>query len=125
MKTTQAAFKIRIYKKSVSFTWLSTCDLKAKVNVGELVRLAWKLGLDANGSSITVDSLDAYNRLLVYAAVRPFLDNGAELALLVQNMNSWEASYWASVIREAWWAGEGQRGVSRVAKAFITLFGLM
>jgi hypothetical protein len=121
----QAAFKVRLYKKSASFTWLSTCDLKVKVNVEELARLARKLGLEVNGASIAVDSLDSYNRLLVYAAVRPFLKDHAQLAWLVQNMNSWEASYWASAVREAWWAGEGQRGVSRVARAFITLFGLM
>jgi len=123
-KAAQATFKIRLYRKSVAFTWLSTCDLKAKVNVEELTRIARKLGLNANGTSITVDSLDLYNRLLVYAAVRPFLKNAAELTWLVQNMNSWEASYWASALRETWWAGEGQRGVSRVARAFITLFEL-
>ena len=124
-KAAQAAFKIRLYKKSVAFTWLSTCDLKAKVDVEELTRLARKLGLNADGTSITVDSLDLYNRLIVYAAARPLLKDATELMWLVQNMNSWEASYWASTIREVWWAGEEQRGVSRVARAFITLFGLM
>lgn len=124
-RITQAAFKVRLYKKSVAFTWLSTCDLKVKVNVGELTRLAWKLGLDVNGMSIAVDSLDLYNRLLVYAAVRPFLKDAAQLSWLVQNMNGCEASYWASTVREVWWTGERQRGVPRVARAFITLFELM
>lgn len=123
----QAAFKVRMYGKSAAFTWLSTCDLKAKVDAEELARAARKMGLHVNGRTITVDDLDAYNRLLIYAAVRPFLKHASQansLLWLVRNLNGWQASYWASEFREAWWAKPGPRSIRRVARAFITLFEL-
>lgn len=123
-----AAFKVRLYRRTVAFTWLSTCDLKAKVRAEELVRVARKLGIDVNSSTINVGDLDVYNRLLIFAAVRPRLRDAGrvhELTWLVRNLNGWEASYWASAFREAWWAGDKRRGILRVARSFMTLFELM
>jgi len=126
-KAVQARFKVRVYRKVAAFTWLSTCDLKAEVDVDELARVARKMGLKVDGATIRVEDLDAYNRLLLYAAVRPYLRHASqanELLWLVRNMNSWEAGYWASAFREAWWARPNAKSVRRVAKAFITLFEL-
>lgn len=126
-KAVQTTFKIRLYGKSVSFTWLSTCDLKAKIDAEELARVARKMGLQVSGRTIAVDDLDGYNRLLIYAAVRPLLRSASqahELLWLVRNLNSWQAGYWASEFREAWWARPSPSSVRRVAKAFITLFEL-
>lgn len=126
-KAVQARFRVRLYRRTVAFRWLSTCDLKASIDVDELVQVAQKMGLRTSGSTMIVDDLDAYNRLLVYAAVRPRLKHASqanELLWLVRNLNPWEAGYWASAFREAWWARPDPKNVRRVAKAFMTLFEL-
>lgn len=131
----EGSFRVRFRKKRVEFIWSSTprrpvkgsVDLKVRVDPLELLWLAENLGCIAENGGLLVPSLDAYNRLLVYACVRPTIRRGVkarDLALLVLDLNSWDAHYWASRFRELWWRFGLYRPIMRVARAFKLFFGL-
>jgi hypothetical protein len=89
--------------------------------------LAENLGCSVEGSRISTSHLDFYNRLLVYACVRPTLksvETIKSLAMLVLELNSWDALYWASRFRELWWEYGKYRHLSKAVKAFKLFFGL-
>lgn len=132
----QRQFMVRLHSKSASFYWslssfsihgAGNLDLKARVPPCELLRLAKGLGCEVNGSRIALTDIDPYNRLLVYAAVRPTLLNLAkavELMQLVEGMSGWDAHYWASRFREIWWEHNCYRSLLKAVKAFKLFFGL-
>jgi len=126
-------YLIRACGKTVKFTWSSnprkplkgSIDLKAKVNFPELLKLAEKMGCQVNGSEILPPSQDAYNRLLVYACVRPALRRPSEvlkLAECVVEMSGWDALYWASAFRELWWSSSNHRSLRKAVRAFKLFF---
>ena len=128
-------YLIRACGKTVKFTWSSnprkplrgSIDLKAKVNFPELLKLARKMGCQVNGSEILPPSQDAYNRLLVYACVRPTLRSSSEvlrLAECVIEMNGWDALYWASAFRKLWWLSPSYRSLRKVVGAFKLFFNI-
>ncbi|MCW4008814.1 MAG: hypothetical protein NWF09_09040 [Candidatus Bathyarchaeota archaeon] len=123
-KKSSINMQIKLYRKSVVFRWGMTSDLKAKLNPQEVLRLAAAFGIPAHGRAIPVDTLEGYNRLLVYAAVRPSLNpaQASELAWLVKTMNSWDAHYWASAFREEWWRSGGYTHLRDRVKAFKLFF---
>ena len=126
---------VRYRGKTAIFLWTSSpetllkssVDLKVKIDWDELLWFAKTLNLPYKKNLIIFPSLDAYNRVLIYACVRSYLRSpkkARELAYLVLDFNSWEAFYWASSIREEWWISRSLRKLYRVAKAFKVMFNL-
>jgi hypothetical protein len=126
---------IELKGDATTFIWSSTpksplkssVDLKVKVPPSELLWLAEKLGCSTKGSRIIVSNLDIYNRLLVYACVRPLIkniENVKDLTALVLELNNWDALYWASRFRELWWKHGNYKSLLKTAKAFKLFFGL-
>jgi len=126
-------YLIRAYRRTVKFTWSSnprkplkgSIDLKARLSFPELLKLARKMGCQVNVSEILPPSQDAYNRLLVYACVRPALQRTSEvlrLADCVVEMSGWDALYWASAFRELWWSGSNHRSLRKAVRAFKLFF---
>lgn len=132
---TGISFRVRFRKNKAEFLWSSTperpirgsVDLRVRVNPLELSWLARNLGCLVESEDVLVPSLDAYNRLLVYACVRPTIkddEKAVNLALLVLDLNGWDAHYWASRFRELWWKFGLYRPLIRIVKAFKLFFGL-
>lgn len=126
-------YKICVCKKSVTFLWTcepgnfykSALDLKVKVPAQEIVKIAEELGCNRVGSKIFIPNLDIYNRLMIYAAVRPKVRSVSglrELRLVIEKMNGWHAHYWASGFREIWWAHRNYRSMFKAVKAFKLFF---
>jgi len=130
----KTCFTVRLYQRSAAFYW-SLCpavkggnlDLKAKVPLRELRSLAKELGCEVAGSRIIAPDIDQYNRLIIYAAIRPTIASPAkavELMWLIKGMTGWDAHYWASHFRELWWENRRYRGLLKAVKAFKLFFGL-
>ncbi|OYT46228.1 hypothetical protein B6U84_00855 [Candidatus Bathyarchaeota archaeon ex4484_40] len=126
---------VRYRGKTATFLWTSSpetllrssVDLKVRAEWDELLWLAETLNLPVKGNLIVFPSLDTYNRMLIYACVRKTLRSpkkARKLAYLILDLNSWEAFYWASCIRERWWRHRSVRRLYRIAKAFKTMFEL-
>lgn len=127
-------FTVKLYQRSAAFYW-SLCpvvkggnlDLKARVHLKELQSLARELGCEVAGSRIIAQDIDPYNRLIVYAAVRPTIASPAkaiELMWLIKGLTGWDAHYWASRFRELWWEHRCYRMLLKTVKAFKLFFGL-
>lgn len=126
---------VKLNGETATFLWSSTVenplqssiDLKVKTRPTELLWLANNLRCSIENGKITFSSLDPYNRLLIYASIRPTVksaEKAGNLAMLVLELNSWDAFYWASRFRELWWEHKNYRRLSKVAKAFQLFFGL-
>lgn len=126
---------VKLKGKTATFLWSSavenplesSIDLKIKTRPTELLSLANNLRCPIEDGKIRFSSLDLYNRLLIYASVRPTLksiEKAATLAMLVLELNSWDAFYWASRFRELWWEHKNHRQLFKAAKAFRLFFGL-
>ncbi|MBS7631637.1 hypothetical protein KEJ47_08760, partial [Candidatus Bathyarchaeota archaeon] len=126
---------VRLNEQGATFLWSSTphnplessVDLQIKVHLKELSLLAENLNCHLKNDEIVLSSLDPYNRLLLYACVRPTVKNTEKvrtLATLILDLNSWDAFYWASRFRELWWEHKNYRRLLKVAKAFKLFFGL-
>ncbi|RLI36046.1 hypothetical protein DRO55_04275 [Candidatus Bathyarchaeota archaeon] len=126
---------IRCRGGTATFLWASSprdrlessVDLKVKVDTEELMWLARTLNCRLDEDDIVFPSLDPYNRVLIYACVRKTIRSPRKaryLASLVLDLNSWEAFYWASTIREDWWLNRSVKRLYKVAKAFKILFNL-
>jgi len=105
----------------------SSVDLKVKMQPSEVMWLAENLGCLLGSGKVFASSLDIYNRLLIYACVRPTLKNlekATSLAMLVLELNSWDALYWASRFRELWWKHEKYKRLLKAAKAFKLFFDM-
>ena len=128
-------YAVRLAGKTATFLWSSSpdaplkssVDLKVKSHVSEILWLAKNMGCPLNENLISVRNLDAYNRLIIYAWVRSTIKNpetAKRLASLVLDINSWDALYWASRLRELYWNREKYSRRLRLAKAFKLFFGL-
>lgn len=127
-------FTVRLYKRSAAFYWSlnptfrgGCLDLKVKVPPQELLNLTKELHCPVDGSKIMPSDIDSYNRLLIYAAVRPTLTHplqAVELVWLVKGLTGWDAHYWASRFRELWWEHRNLKGLRKAVKAFKLFFGL-
>jgi len=85
------------------------------------------MGCSVNKDIVVIHNLDVYNRLIIYAWVRSTLRDpkaAKRLALLVMDINSWDALYWASRLRELYWNREEYSKRLKLAKAFKLFFGL-
>jgi hypothetical protein len=105
----------------------SSVDLKVKKCVPEIKWLARNLGCSSDQERVLTSNFDSYNRLLIYACVRPTLKNAqkaSDLAIIAMNITSWDALYWASRFREIWWRNENYRSLIKSTKAFRLFFGL-
>jgi len=105
----------------------SSVDLKIKTRQEELCSLAVNLDCMIQQKKIIVPKLDAYNRLLIYASVRPLVrktEKVEELARLVFEISSLDALYWASRFREVWWKHAKYRKIMKIVRAFKLFFGL-
>lgn len=131
----KASYLIDIRGRIAKFIWSSTSgkpikgsiDLKVRVEPTELLRLARKLNCTVNNGRIIAPTLDSYNRLLLYSAVRPTIRNGAkagDLAFLTLTLNGYDVHYWASTIREMWWRHNRYSRLTRIVKAFKLFFDL-
>lgn len=115
-----------IWSPNIQETLKSSVDLEIKTEPTELRWLAEKLGCICQEDKIIVPTLDAYNKIIVYACVRPLAKNAEqarELAMVVLELYSLDAIYWASTFRETWWRGE-RKNIRRIAKAFKLFFNL-
>ncbi|MEM0011049.1 MAG: hypothetical protein QXN53_07945 [Thermoproteota archaeon] len=105
----------------------SSIDLRIKTKPEELYSLAGNLGCMNEQGKIIFPDFDSYNRLLIYACVRPLMrkpEKMEELVQLVFEINSLDALYWASRFREVWWKHAKYRRILKVAKAFKLFFNL-
>jgi hypothetical protein len=128
-------YAISLKGNMVTFLWSaathenleSSVDLKIKTRLEELQSLAVNLGCMVHQKKIIVPKLDAYNRLLIYASVRPLMrktEKVEELAQLVFEISSLDALYWASRFREVWWKHAKYRRIMKIVKAFKLFFDL-
>ncbi len=126
---------IKIKGNTATFLWSSSpdtplkssVDLKVKRHLTEVLWLAKNMGCSVNKDIVVIHNLDVYNRLIIYAWVRSTLREpkaAKRLALLVMDINSWDALYWASRLRELYWNREGYSKRLKLAKAFKLFFGL-
>lgn len=133
--TFKPVYMIKAYGRTVKFTWSSnperplkgSIDLMAKVNFSELLELAREVHCHVRGSEILPPNQDAYNRLLIYACVRPALKRPSEMLRLVDcvaGMSSWDAHYWASAFRVLWWSRRNLRGLRKAVRAFKLFFNI-
>jgi hypothetical protein len=101
-------------------------DLEAEVDWEELCSIAKRLGCFISDEKVRTKSQSEYDRLLIFAAVRPTLkskDTISELSEVVLKLNGYDLNYWALQFKKAFWY-EDHFKVARVAKAFNVLFGL-
>jgi hypothetical protein len=128
-------YLISFKREKATFIWSSSpenpikssIDLKIKTKPSEITWLAKTLGIPSQNGKLTPSNLDAYNRLLLYTCIRSTIknpDKARNLAFLILEINSWDALYWASRIRELWWKSPNPRNLTKVAKAFKLFFGL-
>lgn len=105
----------------------SSIDLRIRIQPEELYSLARDFGCMNEQGKIIFPDFDSYNRVLIYACVRPLVrkpEKIEELAQLVFEINSLDALYWASRFREVWWKHAKYRRILKVAKAFKLFFNL-
>ncbi|MEM3536258.1 MAG: hypothetical protein QXF44_00625 [Candidatus Bathyarchaeia archaeon] len=141
MKTTtlkqelsETKYQIKLAKNKATFIWGSTpqsplkssIDLKARINPKELLLLAKEFNIPVEENKILVQNLELYNRLLIYACVRPSLRKNFEsirkLEEQIFDMTSWDAHYWASAFRELWWKHGKRAELQNIVKAFKLFF---
>lgn len=127
-------YQIKLAKNKATFIWGSTpqtpmkssIDLKARINPKELLLLAKEFNIPAEKNKILVQNLELYNRLLIYACVRPSLRKNIEsirkLEEQIFDMTSWDAHYWASAFRELWWKHGKRAKLQKSIKAFRLFF---
>ena len=129
------SYVITFNGSKASFFWTSEpkklvralMDLQTKVSSRELLWLAENMSCIIRGKRIYAPSLDSYNRLIVYACVRPSLkdmEKAKHLAFQVLGMNSFDAHYWASKFREIWWNYERYRSLAKSVRAFKLFFNM-
>lgn len=130
----ETIYQIKLAKNTAKFIWGSTpqtplkssIDLEVRINPKELLILANKFGIPVEEKNILVRSLDIYNRLLIYACVRPSLRGDIEsiqkLKEQILGMTSWDAHYWASAFRELWWKHGKRIKLQNIIKAFKLFF---
>jgi len=134
-KTHRPYIAVRQKGKTATFMWTSSpesrlkssVDLKIKIEWDEILWFAKILNCQTERNEIIFSNLDPYNRVLIYACVRKTIQSprkASQLANLVLNLNSWEAFYWASSIREIWWEHKSVKKLYKAAKAFKILFNL-
>lgn len=105
----------------------SSIDLRIRIKPEELYSLAENLGCINDQGKIIFPDFDSYNRLLIYACVRPLIKKSEKIEELVQlvfEINDLDALYWASRFREIWWKYAKYRRILKVAKAFKLFFNL-
>jgi len=133
--TPTTPYIVRLRGKTATFIWSSTpdnplrgsVDLKVKISPSELLWLAKNLNCPIKDNKIFLPSLDLYNRLLIYACIRPALKSVEKIRSLttcVLELNSWDALYWASRFRELWWNYEKLRNLKSAVKAFKLFFNI-
>ncbi|MEM2787818.1 MAG: hypothetical protein QXJ58_06075 [Archaeoglobaceae archaeon] len=131
---TETKYQIKLAKNTATFIWGSTpqtplrssVDLKAMINPKELLKLANEFNIPVEKNRLLVQNLEVYNRLLIYACVRPSLRKNiksiCKLEELVFGMTSWDAHYWASAFRELWWKHGKRSNLQNAIKAFKLFF---
>ena len=128
-------YLLKLERGYARFIWSSnpwsplegSIDLKVRVNLIELFYLADVLNCSVKDEEILPQSLEIYNRLLLYACIRPTIrDRGKamDLAQLVLDLNSLDAHYWASRFRELWWRHGCYRPLMKTSKSFKLFFGV-
>jgi hypothetical protein len=129
----QTKYQIKLTKNKSTFIWSSTpqaplkssIDLKTKISPDELLLLAKEFNSPVDNGKILVQNLEQYNRLLIYACVRPSLKKTESIRNLqaqIFDMTSWDAHYWASAFRELWWKKGKHAELQRLVKAFKLFF---
>ncbi|MGC9115821.1 MAG: hypothetical protein ACP5HH_07480 [Fervidicoccaceae archaeon] len=130
----ETKYQIRLARNEATFIWGSTpqaplkysIDLKTKINPKELLLLAKEFSIPVEENKILVQNLELYNRLLIYACVRPSLreniENIRKLQEKIFDMTSWDAHYWASAFRELWWKHGKRLKLQKAVKAFRLFF---
>ena len=134
LELTETKYQIRLARNRPTFIWGSTpqaptkysIDLKTKINPKELLLLAKEFNILVEENKILVQNLELYNRLLIYACVRPSLRESVESVRKLQekifDMTSWDAHYWASAFRELWWKHGKRLKLQKAVKAFRLFF---
>ncbi|MGB9809532.1 MAG: hypothetical protein ACPLSA_05765 [Caldanaerobacter sp.] len=134
LELTETKYQIRLARNEATFIWGSTpqsplkysIDLKTKINPKELLLLAKEFSIPVEENKILVQNLELYNRLLIYACVRPSLreniENIRKLQEKIFDMTSWDAHYWASAFRELWWKHGKRLKLQKAVKAFRIFF---
>lgn len=128
-------YVLKLRGSKATFTWSSlpssklksSIDLKVKVNPSEIFWLAENFSCLCKNNIIYAPNLDAYNRLVIYACVRPSIkdvEKAKYLALQVVELNNWDAHYWASKFRELWWTHRKYKPLMKVAKSFKLFFNI-
>jgi len=139
LKVSEKNYPLRIYYvvrfrgRAAIFIWSSSpkslrrsaVDLKVRVNPKEVFWLAKRLNCRFDDDMVFAPNIDVYNRLIIYAFVRPTIRNNnkaRELGELVINMSYVDAYYWASMFREVWWNYGNHKSGLKHARSFKLLF---
>ena len=132
---TPICYLIKLQGDYAEFIWTATPwnplkgsdDLKTRVKAVELFYLTSILDCSKKDDLILPSNLETYNRLLIYASVRPTVRSGEkarDLMLLTLDLNSLDSHYWASRFRELWWRYGQYRPLVKTCKSFKLFFGL-
>lgn len=102
-------------------------DLRAFVSWREVRSVAKNVSRHLGKNAIYLDTLDDYNRLLIFCAVRPItpkhdVDN---LIQVVFGLNGYDLSYWSMNFRRAFWSDNNESSLIRMTTAFKHFFGLI
>ena len=101
-------------------------DLEAKISWKELGFIGKRLGCKVSNDKVYAKNQSDYDRLLIFAAVRPTLKHhikASDLSEVVLKLNGYDLNYWALQFKKAFWYEERSQ-IARVAKSFSILFGL-
>ncbi len=132
----ETKYQIKLSRDKATFIWGSTpevplrssIDLKVRINPEELISLAKEFYAQVNGNKIIMQNLEVYNRLLIYACVRPSMrkniENIRRLEKIILDMTNFDAHYWASAFRELWWKHGKFTKLQNTVKAFKLFFDI-
>jgi len=102
-------------------------DLRIDVAWPEVRRLANRIDCRISEDTIYPRTQEAYNRLLIFCAVRPVTPQSRipDLIEVVLGLNGYDITYWSMHFRRAFWSDSNESSLDRTAKAFSHLFGLI
>jgi hypothetical protein len=103
-------YVIKLKDNTAKFIWSSSpesenVDLEVQVNPREMIEIAKRFKCDFKDNIIYIPNFDVYNRLLIYAYIRPLLNEKELMKVMkiISDLSYIDAFYWASKFREKYW----------------------
>lgn len=102
-------------------------DLRISVPWPEVKRLAHRIECRLSEDTIYPQTQEAYNRLLIFCAVRAVTPQSRipDLIEVVLGLNGYDITYWSMHFKRAFWSDTNESSLARTATAFKNLFGLV